>query len=102
MNCDAHQLIEQHLVHSGMRCLFALAGDLGETGGAGLADLHDLIRSTCTSGYDWTSYFIILFPCALLLFGIHATFRFVFVLHLFIHAFSIPPFVILMFMGITF
>jgi hypothetical protein len=45
---DAHQLIEQHLVHTGMRCLFALAGDLGETGGAGLAVLHDLIRSTCT------------------------------------------------------
>lgn len=39
MNCDAHQLIEQHLVHSGMRCLFALAGDLGETGEAGLAFL---------------------------------------------------------------
>jgi hypothetical protein len=57
-----------------------------------------------SGGYDWTSYFIILFSCALLLFfNIHdnsSMFCYVYVLHLFI--LSIPPFVSLMFMGITY
>lgn len=50
-NSAAHQLIEQHLVHTGMRCL---AGDLGETGEAGLAVLHDLIKRTfLTENEQW-------------------------------------------------